>query len=72
MSPDEDDKLEVSDRISNVVQFPRNKPFPTSPLSGMTKAEKALYIRHRILNDDLPDDLLDEMVRKLYERERNL
>ena len=72
MSPDEDDKREVSDRISNVVQFPRSKPFPTPPQSGMTKAEKALYIRHRILNDDLPDDLLDEMVRRLYERERNL
>jgi len=72
MSPDEDDKLEVSNRISNVVQFPRSKRFSTPPQSGMTKAEKALYIRHRILNDDLPDDLLDEMVRKLYEQERNL
>lgn len=68
--PGSEDKMR--DRVNNVILFPGSRSSPTSlHLLGMTKTEKALHIRHKILNDDLPEDLLDEMLRILEERERD-
>ena len=71
MSPDQDDdRAGASGPVSNVVPFRRSGQLLAPLESPMTKA-KALHIRRKILNDNLPEQLLDEMLRLLEERERS-
>jgi hypothetical protein len=65
----DDNRAGASEPLSNVVRFPRSKRLLAPPELAMSKPEKALQIRRRILNDDLPEHLLDEMLRLLDERE---
>ena len=60
----------VGEPVSNIVRFPSKERFPARLELTMTKTEKALHIRRKILVDDLPEQLLDEMLRLLDEQER--
>lgn len=64
-----DNRAGAGEPGNNIIRFPRSSRLLAPREFAMTKPEKAVQIRRRILNDDLPEHLLDEMLRLLDERE---